>query len=196
MSDEPWDFQSCLAGLRQGDEDVARSLVHRLHPLVLKIVRSHLPRRTAEEDLVQVVFAKIFSKIEQYSGQSPFEHWVSRVAVNSCLNEIAREKVRPELRWADLSETQEEILFNTPALDESNDPSVALASRDLIEKLLGNLSPEDRLLMQLLYVEGKSIEEVRQATGWNSAVIRIRSFRARAKLKKQLTYLMKEKSHE
>src|SRR5207237_7467346 len=91
------------AALRNDDE-AARELVRRLYPLVLKLVRSHRPRRTAEEDLCQMIFIKIFQKLSQFSGKVPLEHWVSRVAINTCINQIQAEKVRPEFRHADLSE--------------------------------------------------------------------------------------------
>src|SRR4029453_907438 len=63
---------------------------------------AYRPRRTAEEDLCQMIFIKVFQKLSQYSGKVPLEHWVSRVAVNTCLNQIEWEKVRPEVRHADL----------------------------------------------------------------------------------------------
>jgi RNA polymerase sigma-70 factor (ECF subfamily) len=47
-------------------------------------------------------------------------------------------------------------------------------------------------------MEGRSVQEIRQATGWNVSLIKVRAFRARQKLKKQLQRLMKENtpSHE
>src|SRR5471032_3205205 len=90
------------AALRHDDE-AARELVRRLFPLVAKIVRAHRPRRTAEEDLCQMIFIKMFQNLPSFSGKVPLEHWVSRIAVNTCLNQIESERVRPELRHADLS---------------------------------------------------------------------------------------------
>src|SRR6266498_4071710 len=104
------DMAACLERVRQSDEEAARTLVCELYPLVMKIVRSHLPRRTDEEDLAQMVFAKIFAHLEQYSGAVPFEHWVSRVAVNTCLNQLRSERCRPELRWADLNEAEAQVM--------------------------------------------------------------------------------------
>jgi RNA polymerase sigma-70 factor (ECF subfamily) len=90
-----------LEQVRAGDEDAARVLVERLYPTVLRMVRSHLPRRTQEEDLAQAVFAKVFAKLGQFSGRVPLEHWVARNAINTCLNQLKHELVRPELRMSD-----------------------------------------------------------------------------------------------
>src|SRR6266446_5818609 len=118
MPDPSFDMLACLAGVRQRDEDAARLLFHHLYPLVIKLVRSHLPRRTSEEDLAQTVFMKVFANLQQYSGTVPLEHWVSRIAVNTCLNQLRAEKIRPELRWADLSEAEADVLQSMAAATE------------------------------------------------------------------------------
>src|SRR5246127_3038118 len=100
------------------DDEAARELIRRLYPLVSKMVRSHRPRRTPEEDLCQMIFIRIFQKLSQFSGKVPLEHWVSRIAINTCLNQIAAEKVRPELRHADLSEEEQAIVENLSTANE------------------------------------------------------------------------------
>ena len=97
------DASALVQAALEHDDEAARALVRQLYPLVAKIVRAHRPRRTAEEDLCQMIFIKVFQKLSQFSGKVPLEHWVSRIAVNTCLNQIESEKVRPELRHADLS---------------------------------------------------------------------------------------------
>jgi DNA-directed RNA polymerase specialized sigma24 family protein len=56
------DIAECLARVREQDQDAARSLVEYLYPTVIRIVRSNLPRRAAEEDLAQEVFVKMSVK--------------------------------------------------------------------------------------------------------------------------------------
>jgi RNA polymerase sigma-70 factor (ECF subfamily) len=192
MPESGFDMPACLERVRQRDEEAARMLFHELYPLVIKLVRSHLPRRTGEEDLVQMVFMKVFANLEQYSGKVPLEHWVSRVAVNTCIKVLRAEKVRPEVRWADLGEDEALVMDFLAATEAEANPDQSLASRELVEKLLSLLKPEDRLVLNLLTMEGRSIEEVRQITGWNESVIKVRAFRARNKLKKHFKQLMKE----
>lgn len=193
---EVFDERACLERVCLGDEEAARVLVERLYPLVMKLVRAHLPRRTSEEDLAQTVFMKIFSKLQQFSREVPLEHWVSRITINTCLNQIAGEKVRPELRWADLSEEEERLLQSMARCTEDLHPSQHLASRELLDKLLAQLAPPDRLLIQMMYIDGKSLQELRQATGWNIPLIKVRLFRARQKLKKYLERLYQTSPYE
>lgn len=185
-------MSACLEQIRHGDDDAARQLFHHLYPLVIRIVRSHLPRRMDEQDLVQTVYMKVFANLSQYSGLVPLEHWVSRIAVNTCIKAFRAEKARPELRWADLGEEEAEVLDWLASTDEDIRPDRHLASRELVEKLLGQLKPKDRLVITMMTLEGRSIEEVREITGWNQSVIKVRAFRARAKLRKLLKALTKE----
>jgi RNA polymerase sigma factor (sigma-70 family) len=173
------------AALRNDDE-AARELVRRLYPLVAKLVRAHRPRRTAEEDLCQMIFIKVFQKLSQFSGKVPLEHWVSRIAVNTCLNQIEAEKARPELRYADLSEEEQAVVENLATSARELAPDERLASRQLVEHLLGLLKPVERLAIDLLYLQGRSVEEIHKITGWSVALIKVRAFRARQKMKDQL----------
>src|ERR1035437_7208339 len=106
MPEPSFDVAACVERVRQRDEDAARALFRHLYPLVARLVRSHLPRRTSQEDLVQTVFLKMLAKLDGFSGAVPLEHWVSLITINTCLIQLAAEKARPELRWPDLSEEQ------------------------------------------------------------------------------------------
>ncbi|HEY4255628.1 MAG TPA: RNA polymerase sigma factor [Candidatus Udaeobacter sp.] len=170
----------------QHDDDAARALVRQLYPLVAKIVRAHRPRRTAEEDICQMIFIRVFQKLSQFSGKVPLEHWVSRIAVNTCLNQIESEKVRPELRHADLSEEERAVVENLATSSDELAPDHRFASRQLVEYLLAALKPVERLAIDLLYLQGRSVEEIRKITGWSAALIKVRAFRARQKMKAQL----------
>src|SRR5881227_4234286 len=109
------DASALVEAALQHDDEAARALVRQLYPLVAKVVRAHRPRRTAEEDLCQMIFIKILQNLSQFSGKVPLEHWVSRIAINTCINQIQAEKARPELREADLSEEQAAVVQNMAA---------------------------------------------------------------------------------
>jgi len=190
MAEASLDMAVCLERVRQGDDEAARALVRELYPLIMKIVRSHLPRRTDEEDLAQMVFSKVFAHFDQYSGAVPFEHWVSRVAVNTCLNALRAEKCRPELRWADLSEDEADIMEKVAAISKDPAPADRMIARELANTMLETLSPRDRLILTMLDLEERSVAEVRERTGWSVSVIKVRAFRARAKLRRQFAKAM------
>ena len=193
MKDLDFDVADCVARVRLRDQDAARSLVEYLSPFVRGVVRRKLPRGVAEEDLVQEIFSKVFQKLDQYKGQVPLNHWVLRIAVNHSLNAIRSQRARPEWRMADLPEEQEAALEGRAMAVEPLQPGQMMASRELVEKILEKLSPEDRLLIQMLDIEEFSIAEVQAATGWSATYIRVRAFRVRQKLNKRFARLKKDR---
>src|SRR5471030_1907170 len=164
--DQPFDLAGCLDRVRRRDQVAARELVEHLHPLVVRIVRAHLPRRVAEEDLTQDVFLKMFTRLDQYKGAVPFPHWVSRIAVTTCIDQLRAQKRRPEFRWADLSEDEARVPDNVTSDENDVAPNDAFSTRELVDKLMGRLGPDDRMVIQLLDLEQKSIAEISALTGW------------------------------
>jgi RNA polymerase sigma-70 factor (ECF subfamily) len=168
--------------------------VEHYYPLVIRIVRNHLPRRSAEEDLAQEIFLKMFTRLDQYRREVPFAHWLSRVALTTCLDALRAQKRRPEVRWADLSEDEAEALERcglepgeSPSAHE--DPHAGLAARELVWKLLETLKPQDRQILTLLDLEGRSVAEISTVTGLSHSLVKVRAFRARQKLRAQLVTL-------
>jgi RNA polymerase sigma-70 factor (ECF subfamily) len=145
-----------------------------------------------EEDLAQEVFMKMFSRLDQYRGAVPFPHWVSRIAVTTCIDQLRAQRRRPELRHADLSENEADALDRVTADEGAAAPNDAMAARELVERLLGQLNPADRLVIQLLDLEGQSIAEISGLTGWNQTLIKVRAHRARRKLQVLFSRLRKE----
>ena len=193
MSDEPpFDVAGCLDRVRRRDQAAARELVDHLYPLVIRIVRSHLPRRVAEEDLAQDIFLKMFTRLEQYQGAVPFPHWVSRIAVTTCIDQLRAQKRRPEFRWADLSENEAELLDAVMTNEKDVAANDAMASHELVHKLLDQLKPDDRMVLQLLEMEQKTIAEIGELTGWNTSLIKVRAFRARRKLRSMFLELQQK----
>lgn len=189
---DDFDAGALVKAALQHDDEAARRLVHRLYPLVAKLVRAHRARRTAEEDLCQMIFIKIFQKLSQFSGKVPLEHWVSRIAINTCLNQIKSEKVRPEVRHADLTDEEIAVVESLATSAEDLAPDKRFASRQLVEHLLDALKPVERLVIELLYLQGRSIAEIKEITGWSAALVKVRAFRARQKMKEQLARVSSE----
>jgi RNA polymerase sigma-70 factor (ECF subfamily) len=185
MADD-FDAAALVAAARQHNESAAREIVRRLYPLVVRLVRSHRPRRTAEEDLCQMIFIKVFQKLSQFSGKVPLEHWVSRIAINTCINQIQAERVRPEFRHADLNNEEVAVVKHLAATSEELSPDRSFAARDLVERLLAALKPAERLVIDLLYLQRRSVAEIQALTGWGASSVKVRAFRARQKMRRQL----------
>jgi RNA polymerase sigma-70 factor (ECF subfamily) len=182
--DTPDDHALLLQSWRAGDESAGEELIRLLFPVISRIVRLHLPRRDDESDLVQEILMKTFSRLHQFQGTAPLSHWVSRIALTTCLDRLRAQKARPEVRWSDLTPPEAEV-FDTTWL-EGQTPSAdrAIAARDLVERMLSVLPPQDRSLILMVDLEGRSLEEISQLTGWSLSKVKMRLFRIRGHLRK------------
>ncbi len=169
--------------LDEHDEASASMVMTLLYPQVHRIVRNHLPRGMDIEDLEQEVFIQIFQSFHSYDFSRPVENWISRVSMNVCLKALRSKRRRPEWSLAELG------LMETAALDTllANRMDVQPKPDDttaLLFSLLEYLTPEDRTVIVLLHLEEHSIREISDITGWNTALIKVRAFRARRRLRK------------
>ena len=106
------------------------------------------------------------------------------------------DNLNPHLAWSDLPEEQTAWL-EFMVMDESAPPDTAPASaRELLDALLSQLPPDDRLVISLLDLEEKSVKEIARLTGWNVTLIKVRAFRARRKLRKLAEAFKNENPHE
>ncbi|MBL9134585.1 MAG: sigma-70 family RNA polymerase sigma factor [Verrucomicrobiales bacterium] len=196
MDAAPPDIWPCLEGVLAGDDAAACDLVCLLHPLVMKIVRANRPNRMSEEDLGQEVFAKVFDRLPSYERRDgvPFEHWVARLAVRTCLDAIRAENRRPEVRLADLADGEQAWLDYLTQRSETSPMGAENDAVEIMERLLEGLSPEDRLVIRLMDLQEHSAAEVSRLTGWSAVGVRVRAFRARTRLRR-LAQEARQKGH-
>lgn len=178
-----------------GDQKAAAALVEYLYPTVSRILCSRLPQQVALEDVAQQVFLKVFSKIDQFRGDMPIEHWVSKIAVNTCLNAMRGQRLRLEIRRSDLSVAEDAVLDDLHIDDANSNVDRRVAGRELLQKLLECLSPKERLAVELTELEGYTSQEAAKILGSNAVALRVRVTRARAKMRKHLDALQSEPNH-
>jgi RNA polymerase sigma-70 factor (ECF subfamily) len=179
-----------IAAWQEGrDEAAARELVEALYPQVIRIVRNHLPRGLDEQDLAQEIFQRLFAQLHRYDPKLPLENWLSRLALNVCRNAFRGRSRRPELRWADLSETEQTTLEAAMLAPETATAEQARDARELLDRALSTLGPDDRVVITLLHLEERDVSQIAALTGWSATGVRVRAFRARWRLKKALAEL-------
>jgi RNA polymerase sigma-70 factor (ECF subfamily) len=177
------------AATRGGDEAAFAKLFERHRHLVSRLGYRFFPRREQVEEIIQETFIKAYFALDDYQGgnQKSFVSWIARIAVRTCYDELRRTKRRSESNIGDLSE-DEAAYLNERLRDSSASGNVegAAISRDLANKLLARLRPDDRLILTLLKQEELSVAEIADLTGWTAAKVKMRSHRAQHGLRRVL----------
>jgi RNA polymerase sigma-70 factor (ECF subfamily) len=171
-----------------GDVDAYEVLVKRHTPVAGRIVAGKVPREDAAE-VVHEVFVRAYRSLATYQGRSPFDHWLSRIAVRCC-HDFWRERYRRrEVPISSLSDETQDWLERVSTGLDGDDPAGAAGSfahyeaRELLTWLLGHLSADDRLVLTLTHLEGRSTREAADLLGWSQAKVKVRAHRARGKLR-------------
>jgi RNA polymerase sigma-70 factor (ECF subfamily) len=186
------DDAELLDRIRSGAADEFAELVRRHQAQVFAILHRYERDYQKVEDLAQETFVKAWRFLDRFDGRAPFHHWLSRIALRVALDHLRRQKrLRAEVAMSDLGDA---------ALDWLQDPAeaaepAAQQAAELLHAALRELSPEDRQVITLLELEGRSVKEICQLTGFSNAAVRVRAFRARARLRKILTR-METTEHE
>ncbi len=167
------------------DELAFREIVERYQAKVFSIIYGILRNHNDAEDIAQQVFAKIYFSIRNFDFRSSLLTWIYKITVNECYDYLRKKRVRKLVYESDFSEEDATRMeASDPAIDPTAPMDRQLAQQDLVTKLLGKVSAEDRSLILLKEVEGHSVEELAAMTGLNENTIKVKLFRTRQKLLK------------
>ncbi len=171
-----------------GDVNVFELLVEKYQSHVFSIVRNHVPSADIDET-AQDVFVRAYKGLSGFAGKSGFKQWLSGIAVRTCYDFWRRKYREREVPMSELSDAHRQWIQQT-IFDGSENDYEALGRRkealEILDAILSRLSAEDRMVMELVYLEGCSYKEAAKLLGWSVANIKIRVFRARKKLHKIL----------
>jgi len=167
------------------DEIAFREIVDRYQPKVFSIIHGILRRGNDAEDVAQQVFAKIYFSIRSFDSRSSLLTWIHRITVNQCYDYLRKRRVRKLAYESDFSaEEVQRIQTSAVVLDPVAPVDRQLAQHDLVGKLLSKVSEQNRSLILLKEVEGRSVAEVAALTGLKENTIKVRLLRTRRKLLK------------
>lgn len=181
-----------IAEVLKGDAASFEPLVQKYSPRLFATARRYARRESEVEDIVQEVWLKAYHKLASFRGDAPFEHWLMRLAVRTCYDFLRGHQRNREASFTDLTEPESDWLERfVTAPETATDQSEA--ARQLVSRVLEQLSPPARLVITLLEIEDRSVKEIAEITGWSVPLVKVRAFRARAEMRKVLARLARDK---
>jgi len=195
MKDKPIMFSDAEIVLQvlEGNVNSFESLMSRHKDHVLRIVKKHVPYSEVEE-MSQETFIRAYQSLSGFKSKGDFKQWLSSIAVRTCYDYWRKAYRNKEVTMSSLTERHqkwlEEVVSDQPEtpFHEGDDQKEAT---ELLDWAMGKLTPEDRMVLELIYLEGLSGKEASDLLGWSVANIKVRAFRSRNKLKKILKETIK-----
>ena len=181
-----------IAAVLKGDTESFEPLVKKYLPRVFATARRYARRESEAEDIVQEVWLKTFQKLNSFRSEAPFVHWLMRLTVRTCYDFLRAHQRSRETAFSELTEPENDWLDRCVSQPDAASENSA-AARQLVQRLLEQLSPAARLVITLLEIEERSVNEIAELTGWSAPLVKVRAFRARAEMRKCLTKIAKDK---
>lgn len=164
-----------------GDQQAYASLMTRhqksVHYQVLKLVKN----RNEADDLTLEAFEKAFQHLSSYAPMSAFGTWLSRIAINNCIDHSRKKRVPCLSLDASLDETQSND-FSSTLTDKNRNPEEEIIHsqriqlvRDLMKKLNGTY----RQTLRLRFYEDLSYEEIAERLNIPIGTVKVNIFRGK-----------------
>ena len=174
-----------------GDINSFEHLLDRYQDHALRIVKRHVPYGDVE-DTIQDVFIRAYKALPNFKEKGGFKQWLSAIAVKTCYDFWRKRYRSKEFPMSDLTENH--MVWLKKTLSDQSGKSFSQErykekAKELLDWALNKLSAKDRMVLELIYFEGLSLQEAADLLGWSVANVKVRSFRSRKKLETILSGL-------
>jgi RNA polymerase sigma-70 factor, ECF subfamily len=175
-----------------GNANAFERLLEKYQNLVMRIVKKHAPQDQVR-DLTQEAFIRAYQSLPTFEGGRNFQHWVSTIAVRTCFDfwrKYGRLREVPINFLDDGHQAWLEAALSDKSSQTFHEAGREREAGEILDWALSKLSAEDRMVLELVYLEGHSVKEAAGLLGWSIANVKVRSFRSRRKLYKLLSRQM------
>lgn len=174
-----------IRGCRRGDRQAQNRLYRAFHAWASAVCQRYARDSEESRECVQDGFFKVFTKIDKYTGDLPFEAWLKRVMINTCIDRYR----------ARLHETPTVAL--SAALEEPVLADILInADADYLLDLVRQLPPACQATFNLFAIEGYEYGEIARILGVSVGSVKSNLFKARSRLKEILADRQRAEAYE
>lgn len=146
------------------------ALYKQYHPMVLQMCLGFVKGdKDVANDLTQETFINVWNGMTGFREDSSLKTWIYRIAVNTCLHHLRKEKKKTQVPMSAVAEEPESHT------EVSSDQRLYIA--------IGQLSEIDRLIITMV-LDDLGYEEIAKVVGINEATLRVKIHRIKLRLKK------------
>lgn len=169
------DYEAVMQ-VKDGDKSSFDLLMFRYQDVIAKQMRRFSPKAEIIEELTQTVFVNAYQSINNYEPKAPFIHWLRTIASRVGYNYWREEAKKPKTVSLEDWDQKPEGAAESTELDHGV----------VLDMVLQKISLKERQVLCMVYLDKMSIKEVASTMGWTVAMVKMRSYRARNKLRNLL----------
>ena len=169
--------QHYIDKILQGDANAFAVLVDRYKNMIFTLALKMIKNREEAEEVAQDTFIKAYNSLTKFKGDSKFSTWIYRVAYNTCLDRLKKNKKEDNnISIDEFSAHLIKTMDNALSALEDNE------RKQTIQHCLNLLPREENFLLTLFYFEDQSLEEIGKIMSINANNVKVKLFRSRQKL--------------
>ena len=171
------DDQHYINLIINGDTNAFAILVDRYKDLVYTLTLRMMKNREEAEEVSQDTFIKAYKSINRFKGDSKFSTWIYRIAYNTCLDRLKKNRKHfNDVAIDEFTEHQIKTIDNALSQLENEEKNQA------IQQCLAQLPSDDAFMLTLYYFEDQSLDEISKTVGLTPNNVKVKLFRSRKKL--------------
>lgn len=151
-----------------------------VYSLLVRIVRE----RAVADELLQETFWQVWRSAESYRGSGAAAAWLLRIARNRALDELRRQKARPQRMHVDLTEA--EGLSPRPVTGDAAPDLQRHLDQQQVQQALATLPDDQRACLELGYFDGLTQREIAEQLKLPAGTVKSRMRLALEKMERLL----------
>lgn len=177
---------------RKGDDSAYRALVEQNMRRVYALALRYTNRHEDADDIAQETFIRAHRSLGRFRAESSFGTWVYRIAVNCCLSHRRKQK-----RWDAMDSVEESTVQPTDRTSPSPlRKAMSSQTRQLINDALEELSPRQKMVFVMKYLQQRSIADIAEKIGCAEGTVKKQLFRAVGRMRQLLSPLLSQTNQE
>ena len=183
--------QAYIKAIKSGNYACYTFIVDHYKYMAYTIALKVLGNEEDAQDVAQEGFIKAFQQIHQFEGKSKFSTWLYTIVYRTAISKVKENKI-PTFSISKALRENYTREYTSPQLEHLQVKDEQRYVKEAIQKL----PKTEALLVTLFYLNENTIKEIQEITGLSIANIKIKIFRARKKLERDLQFLIQDLKSE
>jgi RNA polymerase sigma-70 factor (ECF subfamily) len=165
--------------VKDGERDLYEILMRRYNQRLFRVIRGILKDESDAEEVIQDAYVRAYEHLDQFEGRSKFSTWLTKIAIYE-----AYARLKSRKRTSGFDDYMEQLMATSDRSPEER--TFDSEMRSLLEIAVDSLQDEYRSVVIMRDIEGMSTSETADCLDITEENVKVRLFRARAAIRRQL----------
>ena len=184
--------QDLIAEVLMGNTSAYSGLVKRHQRFVFTLAVRFAKNREDAEEIAQDCFVKAYKALGTFKQTSKFSTWLYTITYTTAMSFLRKKRIDTQ----SIHGNENELELEGHKSDLSDNLAERKSTNRYLDEAISTLPNDDIAIVTLFYKGEQSLEEIATALNMPANTVKIRLYRARAKLKERLEFLLKDEVKE